>query len=204
MQQIAVRAVKLDGVEAEPRRSLGRGDERIANPREAFAVERQRRVVLRSKRHGGGRDGLPAAILIGTDLPAARPWHMGRGFSSRMGELDGDRHVGMPAHGFENPRERRLVLVGPETEVVRADATLRDDGGRFDDEETGSREREVAQMNRVPIRRAAVFGRVLAHGRDDDAVSHFERTDAIGGEQRAHGVILMPDLSRPVRARARC
>ena len=103
-----------------------------------------------------------------------------------MGELDCDRHVGMSANQFQNLGQRGLVLVRPEAEIVRADAAFRHDSRRLDNQEACARQRKVAQVNRMPIRRAAILGRILAHGRNHDAVAHVERADLKGSEKRAH------------------
>ncbi len=62
MQQIAVRAVHLDGIDAEPIGALGGIDKGIADPRKARRVERKRRRLALLVRHSGRSDRLPAAL----------------------------------------------------------------------------------------------------------------------------------------------
>jgi hypothetical protein len=48
------------------------------------------------------------------------------------------------------------------------------DCSRLNGEERGTRERELTQMDQVPVGHASILGRVLAHGRDHDATGEFE------------------------------
>ena len=81
---------------------------------------------------------------------------------------------------------RRLGLVRPEAHVGVGDAAFGQNGGRLDGQQRRARQREMAEMDEVPVGHAAVDGRVLAHRRDDDAVGQLEGTDAKRCKQRAH------------------
>src|ERR1700724_3662923 len=60
VQQIAVRAVELDGIDTEPRGALGRRSEGFTHPREALSVEGDRRVLAFLVRDRRRRDRLAA------------------------------------------------------------------------------------------------------------------------------------------------
>jgi len=109
MQQVAVRGMDLDPLDAQPRGAAGGGHEGLAHARQALGVERERRVLAGRMRHGRGREGLPAAGLAGTDLRAAFPGRAARGLASRVAELHRDGHRRMGAHGGEHARQARFV-----------------------------------------------------------------------------------------------
>ena len=60
-----------------------------------------------------------------------------------------------------------------------ADPAARFDRGRLEQEQSGAGQGPVAAVDVVPVGDAAVVRRVLAHGRDDDAVGQFERAELI-------------------------
>ena len=75
MQQIAVRAVQLERVDAEPVGALGRRDEGLANALQAGVIERQRRRFAFLVRDGRRPDRPPAAFGDRDQLPAVpRRW----------------------------------------------------------------------------------------------------------------------------------
>ena len=83
VQQVAVRGVDLEAVEAEPRRARGRAREVVAHLLQAGGVERERRLLARRMRQRRRRDRLPRAGLAerrsaappsqGARLDALRP-----------------------------------------------------------------------------------------------------------------------------------
>jgi hypothetical protein len=73
--------------------------------------------------------------------------------------------------------ERLDVGIGPEPEVCLADPTRRRDRRALDEDQGGAAERELAEVDQVPRRGAAVRSRVLHHRRDDDAVLQRQRPD---------------------------
>ena len=50
-----------------------------------------------------------------------------------------------------------------------------------------SRERKVTEVNHMPVRHAAVPGRILAHRSDDDPVNEFDRSHLKRREQLRRG-----------------
>ena len=60
--------------------------------------------------------------------------------------------------------------------------------GRLEDHQAGARQREVAEVDQVPVARRAVDGRVLAHRRDDDPVGKRQAAESQRVEQvSGHG-----------------
>ena len=79
--------------------------------------------------------------------------------------------------------QRRLVGVAVQAQVLRRDAALGADGRGLQDQQTGTRQRQVAQVHAVPVAGRAVLGAVLAHGRDHDAVGHRQAAERPGFEE---------------------
>ena len=187
VQQVAVRAVQLDRGEIEPGGA----------PAASAKASRMRSSPARSSSSGGfssvsererrGRDGLPAVRLVGRNLLAAVPRLVGRGLAAGMAELDRDRHVRPAPHARQHPRHRLLVGVRPQAGVAVADAPFRRDRGRLDRQQRRAGQRQLAEVDDVPVGHAAVLGRILAHRRDDDAVAKLEAADIERAEQSGHG-----------------
>ena len=58
---------------------------------------------------------------------------------------------------------------------------------RLEHDHAGPRDGELHQVLQVPVGGAAVGGRVLAHGRDDDAVRELDWADGKRREEVGHG-----------------
>jgi hypothetical protein len=102
-------------------------------------------------------------------------------------ELHADPDRRMSTDGAEDAPERRFVGVAVETEVALGDPPLGRDRGRLDDQKARSRQRQVAEVDQVPLARRALARGVLAHRRDDDAVGEGERADLQRLEELGHG-----------------
>lgn len=87
-----------------------------------------------------------------------------------MGELDARRGT-LGVNEAGDARKRLDMLIGPESQVEGRDAPLGDHRGRLHHDETRAALRAGAKMNEMPIVREAVLRRILAHGRDGDAVA---------------------------------
>jgi len=114
-------------------------------------------------------------FLVGGYRATAIPWTRGGRLAPGMRQLHTDRHVRAAPHRAQHLAQGGFGGVVPETEIGPADARTRLDRGRFDDQQPGAGLRQLAQMDRVPISGLPVFGRVLAHRRDDDAVGKGKR-----------------------------
>ena len=159
MQQVAVRGMDLERVEAEPRGAPRRAREVVADLLQAGGVERRRRVLAaRRAARADGATALPAARLAERDLRAAFPRRAARGLAAGMRELHRqlDRRVG--AHGAQHAGQRGFVGVAVQAEVGRRDPALGRDRGRLDDQQRRARQREVAEVDQVPVGRRALVG----------------------------------------------
>jgi hypothetical protein len=187
VQQVAVRGVDLEAVEAEAGGAARGGREVGADLLHPVGVEGERRLFSARMGKRRGRDRAPAARLAQRNLRAALPWNLTRCLAAGMCELhaDPDRRVG--AHGAEDVRQRRFVGVAVETEVGVRDPSLGRDRGRLDDHQARARQRQVAQVDQVPVARRALARGVLAHRRDDDPVGERESADLQRLEELGHG-----------------
>ena len=189
VQQVAMRGMQFDDIQAEAGGAAGGVDEAVADTGEAGLIECHRRWLVGQVRDGGRCHRLPAAGLR-RDQRAAIPGCCARGLASRMRQLDAERHRRILAHPFQHPTQRGFGVVRIEAEVVRRDAAIGGHRGGFDDQQSGAGQRELAQMDEVPVGGLAVFGRVLAHRRDDDAVGQLQLAQAEWCEELAHAISL--------------
>ena len=87
-----------------------------------------------------------------------------------MVELDaGERAVRL--HEIRDSFKRRDVVVRPDAKIAVGAPDARINGGSFRENDSGAAQREPSQMNEMPVVRQAFLGGVLAHRRNDDAVS---------------------------------
>jgi hypothetical protein len=87
----------------------------------------------------------------------------------------------------DDAQERFDLPIVPQAEVGGADASLRNDGGRFDDDQRGAADGARAVMHEMPVAGQAVGGRILAHGGNGDAIAQGEAAQGEGFEQMSHG-----------------
>ena len=86
-----------------------------------------------------------------------------------MGQLDADRHV-LRVGEVDDPAQRRHLMVRPQAEIAYPDTAMRRDRGALRQDQPGPAQDELAEMDQVPVGRATVLGRVLAHRRDHNPV----------------------------------
>ena len=179
--------MQLDRVDAQARRSAGGINEAITQCGQACCVEGPRRRFGRQMRHIRRADRLPPAIGLADQLPAF-PGPAARAFSSGVAKLDGNRHRGHRPDRGEHTRERRLGGVIPKTKAAGGDAADRLDRGRLDHQQSGSRHGQLAEVCQMPVGRAPVIGRVLAHRCNHDPVGELERAQLEGCKEHRAGL----------------
>ena len=147
-----MRAVQLDGLEAEPHRPLRRLAEGGGDAREALVVERLGRRPLGGEGNGRGRDGRPG-VLAGSKRFAALPRPLAGGLAAGMPDLDGKARAGCrdAPRRVEHARERRLVGIRVEAETAVRDAPRSLDGGGLDHHHAGPRDGQLHQVLEMPI-----------------------------------------------------
>jgi hypothetical protein len=105
-----------------------------------------------------------------------------------MGELDAELGGADRPRMVDDALHRLFVGVGSEARAAGGDAAAQFNAGRLDDEQGGAGIGEHADMGHVPVGHRAVVGRILAHGRDDDAVRKLDAGELDRREQvTGHG-----------------
>ena len=188
--EIAVSEVEFDRVEPGLLGAPRRGTEVLHDLIDLGDVHRLGRRPARTRSDGARPESLPPRVDVGHFLQrqgrTAFPKRMAAGLAPRMADL----HAGGSAIGMDeiDDRLQRLdVVVGPEAEVCLADAARGSDGRALDEDQAGTAERELAEMDQVPRRGTAVRGGVLHHGRDDHAVLQRQRPDRQRLEELGQG-----------------
>ena len=187
MQQIAVGGVDFDGLDAEQRCAAGCLDEVLAHQVHAVPVQRDGRIVAGRVRQRRRCHGLPAALGGRRDLQAPLPRHVAGRLASRMCQLHRHRNARIGAHGGEHLGERRGIVFVVQPETAGCDASVRRDGGGLDGQQPRTRQRELTQVDGMPVGGRPLARRVLAHGGDDDTVRQRQIADREGGEKTTHG-----------------
>ena len=164
----------LDIVEAGSLGPLRRCDEGRRDRGDPVAVERFRDLPAVGVGNRGRGDCRPGIIAF-AERQAALPRHMHRRLAAGVGELNAEAGTRRrdPSRRRERPRRRGLVVVAVEAEAAMGDAAAPFHAGRLDGDEAGPRHGEHHPVLDVPVGGRAVIGRVLAHGRDGNAVSEF-------------------------------
>jgi len=180
----------LNGINADFRRPPCGSGKGIADPLHAFAIERSWRHVVRVEGNGGRCLGLPSVRIGRRELTAASPGNLGRGFAAGMCQLHGDWHIRPFPDAFERTGHRGFGGVIIKADIGKGDASFGNDSGCLNGQKCGTGKRQLSEMDQMPVRHAAVDGRVLAHGRDHDTVGEFKTAH---GERRkqdglGHGV----------------
>lgn len=103
----------------------------------------------------------PAVDILGRDLAGADPRSNGGGFSSGVCNLQAD-FLPLAVSEVDNPLQRFLLRVFPQTTVFGCDAPFWVDRSRLDHGEAGSTLNDTAEMSQVPIGLVTILRRVLA------------------------------------------
>ena len=78
------------------------------------------------------------------------------------------------------------MIVTPDAEVLWTDAAFRQDRRCFCHDQSRATDRATAEMHEMPVVSQSVSARVLAHGRDKDAVGEFDIANRERIEQVSH------------------
>src|SRR5437764_9330740 len=62
------------------------------------------------------------------------------------------------------------VLVAPDPEILRTDASLGKNGGCLSQHQSGATNRTAAEMNKMPVVSVSVATRILTHRRDEHPI----------------------------------
>lgn len=177
MHQVAVGDVKLDQVDTKRGGPTGSGREGIADLAQPVPVQSHGRDIGIRKRYGRRCHCPPPEWMVRRKLSSALPGNFRGGLAARMIQLEPDRNVGPAPNAFQGAPHCGLSLFVPEPDVGVSNSSLRQDGGRFDGQQRRTRNRQLAEVNQVPVGHASVLGRVLAHRSDHDPIAQLQLPD---------------------------
>src|SRR5690606_20410679 len=126
MQQVAVRAMDLDEVEADAVGALGGRDECRLQRFDLSKRVGLRRVPARRKGNGGCRFRLPGILLQRIGMRLALPGALAGCLAARVAELDTNLRRAVALAGSDDALHRGFVLV-----VGECGATVRDPAGEL-------------------------------------------------------------------------
>ena len=187
VQQVAVRHVQLDGLEAEPHGPPDRIHEGAPHALDAVLVERGRNGPALVERERRRRDRLPG-VLVGGEGGSSLPRPARRGLAAGMSDLDAEAGAGQGDRpgGGKHARHGALVGVRIKPRVAVRDAADALDGGGLHHDKPGARHGQGHEVLQMPVAHAAVIGRILAHGRDHDAVREPHRAEIERRKEPSH------------------
>src|SRR5581483_9003591 len=140
-------------------------------------------------------------MFAGDDGASAAPRNVGRCLASGVRELNAcDRALRF--HELHDGSECARMFFRPDAAVPCGDASGRRDGARLDEDETGAAHRAAAEVNVMPFVGQAALARVLAHRRDEDAISERDLAKRVRREEVRHQVWLVRS-ARPRNAATR-
>ena len=186
-EQVAVRQVQLDQVEAGLEREPGRAHEVVVHVVHVGARHLARCRPAGPEGQRRGPHGLPGVVVLQRGI--ALPGQAARGLAPGVCELHADLRGAAGVHEVDDalPGVALRVVVEPRTAV--GDTTGLRDVGHLGDHEPGATHRARPEVHQVPVVNDAVDRRVLAHGRDDHAVGQLELAQAQGREHGRRRVV---------------
>jgi len=161
VDQIAVRAVDLDDIEAGIQRAPRSGGECMNHDRNFVVSHLLWRRISRLERNGARRNRRPAALGFRNDR-AALPGNARARLAPRVRELD-SRRGAMLVQEARDSCQRRDMLVLPDAEIAGGDTAALLHRSCFGDHQSGTADGPRTQVDQMPIAAKAVFAGVLAH-----------------------------------------
>jgi hypothetical protein len=86
----------------------------------------------------------------------------------------------------DDPTQHFDVLVVPDTEVLRTDASLRKNGRCLSQDQSGTTYRTAAEMNEMPVVSVSIVALILTHRRDEHPISKFYFSNRERIKQASH------------------
>ena len=169
VQQIAMRSMNFH--DAKPRIAGATAASRkcASPPPDPILRERFRDRVSLRERQGLGADYRRQPPSASGYQPTPIPWSERAGFAPCMCELDAS-HAALFMDKSGDAPKRHNVVVAPDPEILRANATFRQDRRRFRKDQARTADCAATEVHEVPVVGKAVLTGVLAHRRDGDSI----------------------------------
>ena len=191
--------MNFDDVEAGVERPARRGRKRRHDRVDVGAGEGRRPGVVAGERLGRRAHHGPAAGRRRHRAKRAVPGERRAALPAGMRQLNGGRTPLRP-HEAHDSCKTVHVVIAPDSEVRRADASLGRDGRGFGHRQRGAACGPRTQVDKMPVVGVAVAARVLAHGRDEHAVGQRETTQGHRIKKVRHVQPLSPESSSMLRS----
>jgi len=168
MEQVAMGSVNLNEVKSSRERPLGTLCEGPDDGSDSSLIEGLGHGVVGGEGYSAGGDGLPAALLWKQEAFAAEG-NGHAGFAAGVGQLDTGADA-LRMDEADDLLEAGDVRIFPDAKICGGDAALREHGGSLEQDEARTTLSAAAEVDEVPVIGEAVLRRVLAHGRNADAI----------------------------------
>jgi len=182
MEQVAMGGMNLNEVKPcceRPLRTLCKGTK---NGGDSSLIEGLGYGVVGGKGESAGCDRLPTTLLWKQQALAAKGYGHAA-LAAGVGQLDS----GTDALGMDEANdllEAGDVSILPDTKISGGDAAFREDGGSLKQDEARTTLSATAEMDEVPVVGESVLRRILAHGRDANAIGKVDGTKLKWGKKR--------------------
>ena len=177
-----MREVQLEQIEPCLVRHLRSADEIVLHRIHVGAAHLLGDLTVRIIRKGRRRDDWPIAGRQRLIHPL--PHALCGSLATRMTELQRHLGVAVRVHEVYDPLPGRDGLEPVHPSATRRNPSLPRNIGHLAEHEAGPTDRSAAEMHEVPFVRHTILGDVLAHRRDDDAITQYHVTQL---ERRKHG-----------------
>ena len=183
MNQVAVAAMELNQVVADPVGALDRCDEVCLDLLQASLGQRFGYRPVRSKWQGRWSHRRPGAFSRSQRLAACRG-HVGGAFSAGMGDLYADLGGAELLAEIYDTLGRGFLDIGVEPRALQGNPGLGTDVGHLGNHQTHRAHGVLTVVDDVPVIGGTIFCNILAHGRERDAIGQRQAAQGQGGKQR--------------------
>ena len=171
-----MRGMDFEETESGVKRALRRFTEGADDFGYAFGRERHGHGIVGRKGDGARRDDIAPAAIVRRKLAGSIPGTSRARLASCVGKLDAG-YAALGVNEFCNAGERLDVRFAPNSQILRADASLGQNSASFGHNQRRTAGCAASQVNEMPIGGQTVFAGVLAHGRDSDAIGKADIAD---------------------------
>jgi hypothetical protein len=174
MEQVAMGRMNLNEVKSCCERPLCTLCKGVDDGGDSGLIEGLGYSVVGSEGYSAGGDGLPAAFFWKQQAFAAEGYGHAA-FAAGVGQLNTGADA-LRMDEADDLLEAWDVRIFPDAKVSGGDAAFREDGGSLEQDEARTTLSATAKMDEMPVVGESVLRRILAHGRDADAIGKGDGT----------------------------
>src|SRR5438094_10204276 len=109
----------------------------------------QHRIRIGERQRAWGHDFSPTSFTLG-NCARTFPWSVCARFAAGVGQLHSG-YASLFMNKTDDSTQHLDVLVAPDAEILRTDATLGKNGGCLSQHQSGATHRTAAEMNDMPV-----------------------------------------------------